>query len=91
MLSPGTRKGKYRIDSDRLLTDDSGESRISLEDYALTLLNNRDIIKSGSPSRTNQRYTLDPADSSGSASGGPMDRGEVLNQERHHDQPLFLP
>jgi uncharacterized protein len=38
MLSPGTRTGKYRIGNDRLLTDDSGESRISLEDYALALL-----------------------------------------------------
>lgn len=38
MLVPGERTGHYRVGGDRLLTDDDGESRISLEDYAAAML-----------------------------------------------------
>lgn len=38
MLVPGERTGRYRLGTDRLLTDAAGESRISLEDYAVALL-----------------------------------------------------
>ncbi len=37
-LAPGERTGKYRIGGDQLLTDESGESHISLEDYAMAML-----------------------------------------------------
>ena len=38
MLIPGERTGRYRVGSDQLLTDEAGESRISLEDYAVAML-----------------------------------------------------
>ena len=38
MLAPGQRTGKYRVGGDQLLTDGDGESRISLEDYAVAML-----------------------------------------------------
>jgi uncharacterized protein len=34
----GERTGKYRIGTDRLLVDDTGKSRISVEDFAIALL-----------------------------------------------------
>jgi putative NADH-flavin reductase len=38
MLAPGERTGNYRVGGDQLLTDSDGESRISLEDYAVAML-----------------------------------------------------
>ena len=38
MLAPGERTGKYRVGADQLMTDSDGESRISLEDYAVAML-----------------------------------------------------
>lgn len=38
MLAPGERTGKYRVGGDQLMTDGDGESRISLEDYAVAML-----------------------------------------------------
>ena len=38
MLTPGERTGRYRVGGDQLLTDEAGESRISLEDYAVAML-----------------------------------------------------
>lgn len=35
---PGVRTGRYRVGGERLLTDDSGESHISVEDYAVAML-----------------------------------------------------
>ncbi len=37
-LQPGERTGKYRIGTDQLLTDEKGESRISMEDLAIAFL-----------------------------------------------------
>jgi putative NADH-flavin reductase len=37
-LSPGERTGKYRLGGDQLLTDQRGDSRISIEDYAVAML-----------------------------------------------------
>ena len=37
-LAPGERTGHYRTGGDQLMTDDGGESRISLEDYAVAML-----------------------------------------------------
>ncbi|MGO9118031.1 MAG: NAD(P)-dependent oxidoreductase [Desulfomonilaceae bacterium] len=38
MLEPGERTGKYRSGTDQLLTDEKGESRISMEDLAIAFL-----------------------------------------------------
>lgn len=38
MLAPGERTGNYRVGGDQLLTDGDGESRISIEDYAVAML-----------------------------------------------------
>ena len=38
IIAPGERTGKYRIGGDQLLTDRNGESRISVEDYAVAML-----------------------------------------------------
>ena len=37
-LEPGERTGRYRIGGDQLMTDEAGESRISLQDYAVAML-----------------------------------------------------
>ena len=37
-LAPGERTGRYRVGGDQLMTDEVGESRISLEDYAVAML-----------------------------------------------------
>src|SRR5947209_4223135 len=37
-IAPGRRTGKYRLGTDHLLTNDEGESFISMEDYAVALL-----------------------------------------------------
>ncbi len=38
MLTPGTRTGAYRIGADELLVDKEGNSAISMEDFAVVLL-----------------------------------------------------
>jgi len=38
MLAPGERTGRYRVGGDQLMMDGDGESRISLEDYAVAML-----------------------------------------------------
>jgi putative NADH-flavin reductase len=38
MLVPGERTGRYRVGGDQLMTDEKGESRISLQDYAVAML-----------------------------------------------------
>lgn len=38
MLTPGQRTGTYRAGSDSLLVDAAGESRISMEDFAVAML-----------------------------------------------------
>lgn len=53
MLTPGQRSGKYRVGGDQLLTDGDGESRISLEDYAVALL---DEVES--PRHSRQRFSV---------------------------------
>ena len=37
-LSPGKRTGKFRLGTDQLLTNAQGESRISVEDYAMAMI-----------------------------------------------------
>ncbi len=38
MLAPGERTGHYRVGGGQFMTDSDGESRISLEDYAVAML-----------------------------------------------------
>lgn len=38
MLAPGERTGRYRVGGDQLLTDADGQSRISIQDYAVAML-----------------------------------------------------
>jgi uncharacterized protein len=37
-FEPGTRTGKFRIDTNKLVADAQGNSRISMEDYAIALV-----------------------------------------------------
>ena len=37
-LQPGERTGQYRVGGDRLMVDDPHDSRISVEDYAVAML-----------------------------------------------------
>jgi uncharacterized protein len=52
-IEPGTRSGKFRIGGDTLLRDASGASRISMEDYAVAMLD--EIEK---PKFVNKRFTI---------------------------------
>ena len=38
LIAPGERTGTYRIGGDQLITGDDGQSRISIEDYAVAML-----------------------------------------------------
>lgn len=53
MLVPGTRTGRYRTGRDDLLTDDAGDSRISLEDYAVAMLDEAER-----PRHHRERFTV---------------------------------
>ncbi len=53
MLVPGERTGRYRIGKDDLLTDDAGESCISVEDYAVAMLD-----ESERPQHHRERFTV---------------------------------
>ncbi|MCP2259008.1 hypothetical protein LX15_002707 [Streptoalloteichus tenebrarius] len=52
-IAPGERTGRFRLGGDQLLVDDSGASRISVEDYAVALLD--EVEK---PAHTRQRFTV---------------------------------
>lgn len=53
MLVPGERTGKYRMGGDHLLTDADGESRISLGDYAVAMLDEAER-----PRHRRERFTV---------------------------------
>jgi uncharacterized protein len=38
LLAPGERTGRYRLGGDRLLADETGRSHISMEDFAIAIL-----------------------------------------------------
>ncbi len=44
-LQPGTRTGKYRVGTDTLLTDAEGNSFISVEDYAVAMIDELETPK----------------------------------------------
>lgn len=52
-LSPGTRTGKFRLGTDQLLRDANGMSRISVEDYAVAMID--EVEK---PQYIRQRFTV---------------------------------
>ena len=53
MLSPGERTGRYRLGSDTLLVDEKGESQISMEDFAVALIDEVENRK-----HTKARFTV---------------------------------
>jgi putative NADH-flavin reductase len=53
MIAPGERTGRFRLGTDQLLTDADGQSRISLEDYAVAMLNELE-----DPKHIRQRFTV---------------------------------
>jgi putative NADH-flavin reductase len=52
-IEPGARTGRFRLGDDRIIRDEKGESRISMEDYAVALLD--EIEK---PAHVNRRFTI---------------------------------
>jgi putative NADH-flavin reductase len=53
MLAPGERTGKYRLGEDRLLVDDEGNSSISMEDFAVAL-----VDEAESAAHVRRRFTV---------------------------------
>ena len=53
MLTPGDRTGRYRLGSDTLLVDRDRQSRISMEDFAVALLDEAET-----PRHTRTRFTV---------------------------------
>jgi putative NADH-flavin reductase len=51
-IAPGERTGQFRLGTDQLLTDANGQSRISVEDYAVAMLDELE-----NPKHIRQRFT----------------------------------
>jgi uncharacterized protein len=51
-IAPGERTGQFRLGADQLLTDANGQSRISVEDYAVAMVNELE-----DPQHIRQRFT----------------------------------
>jgi hypothetical protein len=52
-FGPGTRTGKFRLDTDKLVADAQGNSRISMEDYAIALVDELE-----KPAHQHARFTI---------------------------------
>ncbi len=52
-FEPGDRTGKFRLGTDRLIADDRGNSRISMEDYAIALVDELE-----NPRHERRRFTI---------------------------------
>ncbi|MDO9600667.1 MAG: NAD(P)-dependent oxidoreductase [Azoarcus sp.] len=52
-LEPGKRSGKFRLGTDQLLVDAEGNSRISLEDYAVAMIDELE-----QPAHSRKRFTV---------------------------------
>ena len=52
-FDPGERTGKFRLDTDQLLTDANGKSWISMEDYAIAFVDELEA-----PKHSRQRFTV---------------------------------
>ncbi len=53
MIAPGQRTNKFRLGSDQLLVDAAGNSHISVEDYAVAMINELE-----QPQHERQRFTV---------------------------------
>jgi len=53
VIAPGERTGNFRLGGDRLLADEKGESRISVEDYAVAMVDELE-----KPAHVRQRFTV---------------------------------
>src|SRR5919106_1165884 len=53
LLAPGERTGRFRLGADRLLVDGNGESKISIEDYAIAMVDELE-----SPRHSRRRFTV---------------------------------
>jgi putative NADH-flavin reductase len=53
LLQPGQRTGKFRLGGDQLLVDAGGESRISVEDYAVAMIDELET-----PRHSRRRFTV---------------------------------
>jgi putative NADH-flavin reductase len=53
LFVPGQRTGKFRLGTDQLLVDASGQSKISQEDYAIAMVDELEI-----PRHPRQRFTV---------------------------------
>ncbi|MGY4877538.1 NAD(P)-dependent oxidoreductase [Vreelandella aquamarina] len=53
MLTPGKRTGTFRLGSDTLVVDENGESRISMEDFAVAMLDEAEV-----PGHIRQAFTV---------------------------------
>jgi putative NADH-flavin reductase len=52
-FAPGKRTGKFRLGGDQLLTDENGQSRISMEDFAIALVDELE-----KPRHSRRRFTV---------------------------------
>lgn len=52
-IFPGERTGSFRLGGDTLMSDSEGKSRISVQDYAIAM-----IDELGTPHHTNQRFCV---------------------------------
>jgi len=53
LLQPGERSGKFRLGKDQLLVNEKGESRISIQDYAVAMIDELE-----NPQHMQQRFTV---------------------------------
>ena len=53
VIAPGERTGKFRLGGDQLLVDAKGESRISVEDYAVAMIDELE-----KPAHPRKRFTV---------------------------------
>jgi uncharacterized protein len=53
LILPGERTGKFRLGADSLLVDASGQSHISMEDYAVAMVD--EVEK---PAHSRRRFTV---------------------------------
>ena len=53
MITPGTRTGQFRLGADQMITDAKGGSRISMEDYAVAVLDEAE-----KPAHVRKRFTI---------------------------------
>jgi len=52
-MAPGVRTGKFRLGGDALLIDAQGDSRISVQDFAVAMIDEPE-----KPSHVRQRFTV---------------------------------